>query len=197
MVDRSEIDQMAKFMAALNPAASTTSQSTSGQMGDASVVAMKNILERFHAAADNVLTEASYDRDLREAMIMESTDHGARIGSWEIRVNESGRHRLYDVVSAASGEAIAVDLLLYEAARGLVRILNDGGRINSPTVVGLLRAEQEYGGLVHDMTLYKYRMTHNPDSRRAPVYEARYTDAKQRASQARDRVCKLAEAHYR
>ena len=62
------------------------------------VAAMKTILERFHSAADNVVTDAPHDRVLREALATEETTRGARIGSWEIRVNQDGRYKQYEVV---------------------------------------------------------------------------------------------------
>lgn len=194
MIERSEVAQMAKFMQALdNP---TPSEPTGAATGASDVAEMKAILERFYAAADHVVTEAVSDRPLREALVTEATTHGARIGAWEIRAHQSGRHTLYDVVSAASGQPLAAELLLYEAAHGLVRMLNNGGRINSPEAIELLRAEQEYGSRVHDMALFKHRLLRQPSSPRAAVFEARYLDAKRRATQARERVSQLVEAHY-
>lgn len=196
MIDRAEVDQMAKFMAVMSPEAAP-SIPVAPRPGDPGIAEMKAILERFHTAADHVVTEASHDRELREALITESTGTGARIGSWEIRVHHSGNgaHKLYDVVNVLSNEPLASDLMLYEAARGLVRILNEGGRINSSDAIELLRAEQEYDTMVHDMILYKHRLTKTPDSPRVAVFEARYGDAKRRALQARDRVCRLAEGY--
>ena len=195
MIDRSEVNQMAKFISALGAetTANPTVATTTALPGDPAVAEMKTILERFHTATDQIITEATYDHELREALVTESTDSGARIGSWEIQVHRSGQHKLYDVVNIVSGEPLAVDLLLYEAARGLVRILNEGGRINSVGAIELLRAEQEYGSRVHDMILYKHRLTKNATSPRRNVFEARYGDAKRRAILARERVCQLAE----
>ena len=197
MIDRSEVDQMAKFMAALKGGSETTyatpSQSAAQTpVGDPAVAEMKTILERFHSATDQVVTEATYDRELREALVTEATEYGARIGSWEIRVHPIGNRKMYDVVNIVSGEPLAVELLLYEAARGLVRILNEGGRINSREAIELLRAEQEYDNMVHDMVLYKHRLRTNATSPRVTVFEARYGDAKRRAIAARERVCQLA-----
>src|SRR3569833_1364407 len=101
MIDRKEVDQMAKFMAALTPTQSEKSGPTvqqgavaeSVQQGD--VAEMKAILERFHAAADSVVADAPLDRILREALATEATDQGARIGSWEIRINQSGQRCRY------------------------------------------------------------------------------------------------------
>lgn len=197
MVERSEVDQMAKFMSALN---GQSEFPTSGDVVaksprplDSDTAQMKEILERFHAATDNILTEAPVDRELREALITEPTVAGARIGSWEIRVHESRKRKLYDVVHIVSGETLATDLSLYEAAQGLVRILNEGGRINCYTAIELLRAERDYSGRLQDMVHYKQRLTSNPNSPRRTVLEARYGDAKRRAVAARDRVYKLSE----
>jgi hypothetical protein len=195
MVERSEVDQMAKFMAAMNDTPSDTpggaASPSTGKADDSAVAEMKLILERFHAAADQIVTEAPYDHDLREALATETTDRGVRIGAWEIQPHPAGKHKLYDVVNAVNGAPLAIDLLLYEAARGLVRMLNDGGRINSKEVIDLLRAEQEYGSLVNDMVHYKRRLTENASSARILVFEARYSDAKRRATQARERIGRL------
>jgi len=191
LIDRREVEQMSKFLAAVDSPTEAGPAPSSG--GDSGVAEMKAILERFHAAADNVLSEGSIDRELREALVTEPTNTGARIGAWEIRAHVSGSHRLYDVVNILTNQPLARDLLLYEAARGLVRILNEGGRINSGSAIELLRAEQEYGQLVQDMVLYKHRLTKQPNSPRRLVFEARYGDAKRRAVLARERVHKLSD----
>ena len=86
-----------------------------------------------------------------------------------------------------SGEPLASNLLLYEAACRVLmpgRILNEGGRINSAPALALLQAEQEYGARVHDMVLYRHRLDKAPNDARATVFEARYGDAKRRAGTA-------------
>lgn len=201
-IERSEVDQMGKFMAALNgmsvPDESIATPMTETVSRPAPIMSegaseMKSILERFYTVTDRVISEQNYDLPLREALATERTASGARIGSWEIRLNESGKRTLYDVVNVVSGDSLASDLLLYEAAYGLVRILNNGGKINSPDAIDLLRAEQDYAGSVHDMALFKHRLINNPESPRLHVFEARYGDAKRRALSARDRVCHLAD----
>jgi hypothetical protein len=193
MIDRSEVNQMAKFIAAMNSSGGGDSKTTNAAPpADGAVAAMKTILEKFHSAADNVVTDASYDRPLREALVTEATSTGARVGSWEIRVNQEGHYKQYEVVNVVSGEPLASNLLLYEAAHGLVRILNEDGRINSVDAIALLRAEQEYGARVHDMVLYRHRLDKAaPNDPRLMVFEARYSDAKRRAMTAREQVRKL------
>jgi hypothetical protein len=184
MVDQSEIQQMNKFMAALDGGGSAVATTAPGTD---SIDAMKTILERFHSATDNLLADTR-DAELQEAMLTEQTKLGAKIGGWEICARQSGRRRLYDVVHSATQERVAADLMLYEAARRLVRILNGGGHLNCQEAVNILRSEQEYAGAIHDMVLFRHKLTKYPTSPRAAIFEARYDDAKRRALIARNRL---------
>ena len=177
MVEQSEIAQMSKFMAALS---NSSADNPHVAVSDPSVNAMKTILEKFHAVAGDLITDQTNDKELREALLTESIKDGVRVGIWEIHSHYSGKRRLYDVVRA-DGDVLARDLMLYEAARRLVRILNEGGHINCREAVELLRTEQDYASAVHDMVLFRHQLTKYPKSPRAPIFEARYSDAKQRA----------------
>ena len=181
MVEQSEIAQMSKFMAALgddSPTSADTPRPTT--VSDPSVTAMKTILEKFHAAAGDLITDDANDAELREALLTESIKDGVRIGIWEIHSHYSGKRRLYDVVGGG-GDVIARDLMLYEAARRLVSILNDGGHLNCREAIEVLRTEQDYASAIHDMVLFRHQMTKYPESPRAPIFEARYSEAKRRA----------------
>ena len=170
-VSKHDIDQMSNFMRALNVenTSSASLREPEGARADTrapvrsdsrATYEMKTILERFHAAAGDAVgklnEDATYDRDLREALVTERTVHGSRIGNWEIRVREDGSRKFYDVVQIDGSVCIASDLLLYEAAHGLVRILNSGGKVNSYETINLLRAEQDYASALNDAVLYKH-----------------------------------------
>ena len=204
--NKQEVDQMANFMRALNtqpsalapamllseqqePAISRTPLSP-GAIGG--IQEMKSILERFYTASQSITEEASSDPELREALMTERTSRGSRIGEWEIQVREDGKRKFYDVVQIDGSACIASDLLLYEAAHGLVRILNGGGKLNSKPALGLLRAEQDYASALNDAVLYKHYIVKNPRGARTPIYEAKYSAAKQRAIAARDTVTSFA-----
>jgi hypothetical protein len=202
MVERNEVDQMKKIMQAFNGGGGMSGDTGVGgnavspaplMTGDQNVAEMKSILEKFYSATGNVISEALMDRNLRESLAMEETEHGARIGNWEIIVNEVGKRRQYDVANVMTGEKIADNLMIYEAAAALARHLNDAGTINSTPVVEMLRAECQYAGAVQDMTLFKHRLTKTPKGPRAGIYEARYSAAKQKAILSRDRVLNLSE----
>ena len=84
---------------------------------------------------------------------------------------------------------IAENLFLYEAAHGLVRILNAGGKINSREAMGLLRAEDDYATALNEAARYKHYITKNPRDARKSVFEAKFSAARQRAIQARRGIC--------
>lgn len=198
-VDRRDVDLMAKFAAAVSaPEAlsgpATVASGRAAMVGGTGVAEMKSILERFYLATDQIITETAFDTPLRESFMTEPTPNGVRIGNWEIMVHTSGKRKYYDVVRAGTHERLAVDLTLYEAAQGLVRHLNDGGRINSAKVLQLLDAEQRYSGAVNDMILFRHRLTKSPNGPRAAIHEARYGAAHRTALSAKTQVCKLAES---
>lgn len=224
MVEKTEIDQMAKFMAAMGKTgldygtASPTpsySQDDAGRLiygddtpsyvpsttvarapvmvADGDVAEMKLILERFHSVAGSVIAEAPSDRNLRDALAMELTETGVKYGGWEIVTKKNGKRSLYDVIHTESNEKIACDLMLYEAALGLARHLNDDGFINSKKLLEMLRAEQEYAGAVNDMIIYRHHLAKSPNSPRRTIYETRYGVAKRKAVAARDQVYSLSE----
>ncbi len=198
MIERSDVDQMAKFMLAVEnhnkPSSNVANSVTPSKpviTGD--VAEMKAILERFHSATDNVLAEAEFDADLRESLLTEKIDNGARIGGWEIVANKTDKTKMYDVINSTTREKIAADLLLYEAAYGLVQYLNNGGYINSVEMLNLLRAEQAYANAVHDVRLYKHHIKKSPNSSRVSIYEDRYQAASRAAETAKRLVEKLSK----
>lgn len=201
-VNQQDIDQMAMFMRALkgeHPAPTDLATPSQKPVAAGASQEMKLILERFHTAAGNAVTkvndEAAYDRDLREALMTERTDAGSRIGDWNIEMRQEGKRKFYNVVQADGATCIATDLLLYEAAHGLVRILNNGGRLNSKAAINLLRAEQEYAGALNDAVLYKHYLVKNPNDRRVGIFEAKYSAATRRAISAREEVFAIADQH--
>lgn len=207
-MDRASIDDMARLMRLMN--GETDLPQTTGRIsaphtssapkGDPEVEAMKVILERLNQASGEVVErlyeEAEHDHELGEALATDTTEHGARIGGWEIRVNEVGiGDRRYDVVNAVTKEPIAKDLFLYEAAYGLVKHLNQGVTINDRRVRHLLRIEEEFVRNRTDAASHKRRrdrLNDQGDEVGAAIAEDRFDESKRRAIIARDRLQHLA-----
>lgn len=214
-VSRESVDAMTRILSIMNgdappapaPARAPSRQGVPSAMpiynsppigpSDSDKQQMAEILARFHAATDGsvkrLVTESRRDPSLREALDIElvTGSPAARIGNWKIAAVEQGNRKTYDVTRADdSGERIAQDLTLYEAALALVRMLNQGKAINSSIVLELLRDEQTYASALHDAVLFKRRLNEDRDSKRKQVFEARYSEARARAVQARERIKK-------
>lgn len=169
------------------------------------VADMKKILERLNAATSNAVhtlqEQANYDRDVREALETERTPTGARVGSWEIRVNleeKMGKEvRNYDVIHSQTGEPIAKTLYLYEVAHGLVRLFNRGETLTSQSVRDLLTLEETYTRNRIDALRFKKRYNDavsKKDYTNADIFEARYQNARQHALTAKERITDLYES---
>lgn len=204
-MDRSAIDDMAKLMALLegkdshpaemNATADNIPESPISEPADPQVAAMKAILERFNHVGDVISEGTMTDPDLAAAMVTEATPTGARVGDWEIRVNEQENGKSFDVLSVATGAAIAKDLLLYEAALGITKLLNRGVTINDGRVSELLRLEEEFAKNRSDAVhLHRHaeKMIEQGDDFRAGIAEDRLDVSRQRAVDARDRILRLA-----
>lgn len=208
MIDRREVNEMARLKAILEGKPSTfepgpalpgdrhAAAVADTVPADPGVAAMKSILEAFKGAAEDTAATLAHDavnsREIRRAIATEATDHGAVIGLWEIRVTEEGSRKFYSVGRLGETETIASDLTLYEAAHGLACHLSEGGQINAREVMDLLSAEQHYAQALTDAIHFKRMMARQPDSPRFPIFEDRYGEAQRRAVQARNRVFSLA-----
>jgi hypothetical protein len=155
--------------------------------------AMRQILERFHAAetATPVINESA---EYREALAIAPTPTGTKIGAWEI-IKEAGSPNTYDVVHSLSRAPIASNLYLYDAALGLVRHLNEGVSITDHRIKDLLTLEENYARNRDDAVSYKQRAKkhrENDDVKRAAIAEDRFDEATRQAIDARDRILRLA-----
>lgn len=205
-VDRKAIDDMAKIMAALNGQTLTESHEAEDfseptavrptTFSDPSIEAMKKILTAFNSVPAAPVYESVEPRDpyLEEALETEPTERGARIGAWEIVVNE-GKVKTYDVVSESGDTVIARGLYLYEAALGLVRRLNEGMAINDKPIRDLLVLEENFARARNEAVSFKQRsqsLHAKGETKRALVAEDRFDRASTEALSAHEEILRLA-----
>ena len=164
---------------------------------------MKNIMERFEGGADemtqNLAEESKTDRTLNEAIQTERTERGARIGSWEIQQNvtetNSGKSKkYYDIYNTATGEPIARDLLIYEAAHALVKLLNKGETLTDASVRDVLRLEENFSRAYYDAAQHKSRQKKSlreGKREKADLYEARFDASRQQALDSQEKLKKV------
>jgi hypothetical protein len=164
---------------------------------DPAVADMKRLLEALNGAQaqDPVRRQtdrSTRDRELREALVTETTHRGTRIGSWEIIVNESAQGlKTFDISNIKTGEAIASELTLYDAAHGIARLLNEGVTINSREIREILNTEANYARSRASAALYKTRMKETTSESRRAIMEDRYMDALEKAKLARITLTKI------
>jgi hypothetical protein len=170
---------------------------------------MANIMKMFNAGASNprasnalndsisrVRESASSDRRLRDALATERTDDGMKMGSWEIKVNEEGTTKYYDVVNIHTKEPIAIDLSLYESALALAKLLNFSVGINSPKIREVLDLEEKYAKVRQDAAIFRVRMkqrTEAQDFSRAAIAEDRYNEARTEALALRESIIAISK----
>lgn len=156
---------------------------------------MKAILNAFYAGANNSVAElnelAVESRPLRSAMITSKTETGVRMGSWEIKVTEDKTGKLYDVVNVNTGDAIAMDLTLYETALSLTKLLSFHVGINSPQIKKVLALEEDYARFRQDAAVFKHRAKQRQaagDTFRAAVAEDRFQENRDQAIKLREEL---------
>jgi hypothetical protein len=207
---------MARFLSILNgqpvaaPAVNQSQQGMSapvelagaGQVTRADVQAMGDVLARLNNVISQVstemVTESATDPGMAEALMTTQTGTGVKIGCYEIRVNLDESRLVnkqnYSVVNKLTGETLAHELGLYEAAHGLVKLLNGGNYVNSAPVRELLEAESSYTSHKMDALRFKRRAKKSHavgNSQNYNIYEARRIDAMDKSMIAKARVKKL------
>lgn len=170
---------------------------------------MANIIRKFNAGASSAYLSdalddsiqhlrdnAVSDRRLRDALVTERTSHGVKMGSWEIKVNEEGTTKYYDVVNVHTKEPIANDLTLYESALALTKLLNFSVGINSPKIQEVLDLENKYARVRQDAAIFRARMKQRMaanDLTRAAIAEDRYNEARSEALALRESIVSLSK----
>ena len=127
-------------------------------------------------------------------MVTETTPNGVRVGSWEIEISESNGLKFYSVSNIHTGEPIASDLTLYDAAKGIASALNEGMTINTPTVRKLLNAEGAYSRARQNAAEFRQSMQiaeNRGDRQKRAIAEDRFNEALARAKEARATLTRL------
>ena len=175
-----------------------------GQVTQRDVQAMADVLKKLNGAIGDVsatmVTESQFDPQLKEALTTVKNNDGVKIGAYQIKIHQNDDRMVnkqsFSVINKITGETIAHELGLYEAAHGLVKMLNAGNFVNSLPIRELLEAEAAYTGHKLDAVRYKKRMKKAASTNDASydLYEARRQSSMDRAMIAKAKVKKLYES---
>lgn len=216
-VSSQDRDAMMRLMKIMNGESSAPSHTTSpqalhtqpvelpgaGQVTSRDIQAMAQVLQKLNTVMESthqhMWQQQHEDPVTAEALITEKRSDHVKIGQYKIQVLEDA-HRAagkqhYSVVNVATGDTLAHELSLYEAAHGLVRMLNKGMWINSPQVRELLEAEAAYTSHRIDAIRY-HRMLQNltesvQNTHKRDLYETRKQDSLDKSMQAKKLIKKI------
>jgi hypothetical protein len=201
--ERAAMARLMQIMEGQTPAPVSTSQRAShnsadpvilagpGQVTDREINAMADVLRRLEGAVNNtsrdMIQESFRDHQLQEALITEQTSAGVKIGVYTIQQGlDEGRlagKQFYSVINRATGETLAHELSLYEAAHGLVRLLNNGKFFNSLEVRKLLEAEDGYTS--HKIDAVRFHRMMRKAERAGDTDKAQLMETRKQASMDR------------
>jgi hypothetical protein len=173
-----------------------------GQVTNQDIQAMASVLQKFNQAVEQthvqLLYESKHDAHVAEALVTEKQNDSVKIGHYKIAVHMDEQRvagkQYYDVVHGVTGEKLASELSLYEAAHGLVKLLNSGKYVNHTQVRDLLEAEAAYTShridAIHYHKLVKRASTQMQLSK-VDVFEARKAASMDKAAHAKIKVKRI------
>lgn len=173
-----------------------------GQTTQRDIQAMAEVIKKLNNAIGDVtktmVQESQYDKNLKEALETTVTSNGIKIGMYQIIHNQDTSRAVnkqnFSVVNKLTGETIAHELGLYEAAHGLVKLLNSGNFINSAPVRELLESEASYTSHKLDAIRYKRAMKKALSEKnmiRYNLYEDRCQSSMDRAMSSKSIIKKI------
>jgi hypothetical protein len=156
--------------------------------GDPKAAAMGDILRRFYSITENLTEAAETHTGLKEALTTYETPAGVVVGGWRIEKDE----RRFSVVNTTTDQAIAYDLVLYEAALALARCLNEGKSVTHRDFKEILRLEEDYNKHLREALIYK-KTFQTSTGQKQMIAEARSSDAKMKCISAKMELKKFSQ----
>jgi hypothetical protein len=196
---RKDVDLMSNLMKVMNGKTPTKLTETTEQGGTspidvtpgvkrADVDAMSKIIKGFEKATSNVAAKV-------KTTISESTKtkKGVNVGAFSVEKNDEDR---YDILDRRSNSVLFKDIQLYESVCCIAKHLNEGKPINSPEIADIIRInelfERHYTGAIQHKHSYQVAKRSN-NGGRMDIAQARFTQSKDSAGQAKRRITELYE----
>lgn len=155
-----------------------------GQITQADVNAMADVLSKLNNVTQEVITESTFDPQLRQAVNTVRNEEGVKVGNYQIMIHEDEKRlagkQYYSIYNVKTNDVIASDLTLYETALNVVKLLNNGVYVNNPTVRKLFEYDDHYTSNRTDAIRFKARMRKADQQRdvvKFDLYESRYQTA--------------------
>ena len=203
-----QTDDMNNIINAMNGNSSSLSSSlneSNNSTSDNDVGIMEKFMNALNDPAsenklDNVvkttIKENKNNKEFNEAIVTQKTNDGAKIGNWEIKqkfFEGIKNKKIYDVIHLSTNEPIAKDLMIYEAAYSLVKLLNEGYTINDKKIKDILSLEESYSNSYHDAINFKRKSTsyyNSGQKNKGDLFEARFDKTKQNLQKTKNELKK-------
>jgi hypothetical protein len=162
----------------------TSELAGAGQITNADVNAMADVLSKLNNVTKQVMFESQTDSQLEQAVNTVRNEEGVKVGNYQIMIHEDDARiagkQYYSIYNVKTNDIIASDLTLYETALSVVKLLNNGVYVNNTTVRKLFEYDDHYTSHRTDAIRFKARMR-KADSQRdfakVDMYESRYQTA--------------------
>jgi hypothetical protein len=167
--------------ASIVESAGTVELAGPGQVTNADISAMANVLQRLNSISNNVvddmITESVGDIKSADALMTEKISNGIKVGRYQILTKEDpyriAGKQFYSIYNSLTNDTIADDITLYETAISVVRLLNSGKFTNDTTVRKLFELDDSYTSHKVDAITYKRRINSSKDQVKKDIYESR------------------------
>lgn len=167
---------------------------------DPMMASFVNITNNFAEVAEQsvrmLVEEANNNPELAEAFDTERLDNGVRIGKWVIftkmyEMFKNHEIKVFDIVHNQTKQKIVENLFVYDAAKGLVRLLNKGIPMNSKEAMNIMKLEEQYVANKQDAYRYYRRAklaNKKGDYEVAELYESRHAESTHKAKVLRTKL---------
>lgn len=152
-----------------------------GQVTRKDIDAMASVLAKLNNVTQQVISESHRDPILHEAVETQKTDHGVKVGNYQIMIKEDQKRlagkQYYSIYHVKSNDIIADDISLYETALTVVKLLNSGRYVNDTIIRKLFESDDRYTAHKTDAVRFKIRAKKSEkigDHLKKEVYESRY-----------------------
>lgn len=169
-----------------------------GQITQADVNAMADVLSKLNNVTQEVVTESAFNPQLHQAVNTVRNEEGVKVGNYQIMIHEDDKRlagkQYYSIYNVRTNDVIASDLTLYETALSVVKLLNNGVYANNPTIRKLFEFDDYYTSQRTDAIRFKVRMRkaeQQKDFAKFDLYESRYQTAVENAMNHKRNIKKL------
>jgi hypothetical protein len=205
--DRDAMARILDIMEGKTPSAPASASSQSGytaelagagQITNADVNAMADVLTKLNNVTKQVMFESKTDSQLEQAVNTVRNEEGVKVGNYQIMIHEDDTRiagkQYYSIYNVKTNDVIASDLTLYETALSVVKLLNNGAYVNNPTVRKLFEYDDYYTSHRTDAIRFKARMRKadaQRDFAKVDMYESRYQTAIENAMNYKRNIKKV------